>query len=354
VPRFSFSRGGPNAQSGYELADEPGDDRESGRSSSFWVIRGGDLPDWGGCVLSKKLSRIAGMLSGPVAKSIVTVHEGQSRSGNKLCFFASFDAGSVVSPFVFSYLNELRDCGFDVVFCVSSDEVKSPCLRGLLERCYKVIHRRNIGYDFASWASCFQVIDNLPTWESLLITNDSILGPLAPLQNIFSCMDAEPAVVWGLNESFERAYHLQSFFLYFPCEVLQSRVFHRFWRKVTIIEEKFELIKRYEIGLSEQLAAAGFELKAVFSRTEVVAVCRGLGAKFQYGEMLDNKKLNIPLYCWFELIQYFSYPFVKSDIVKNNRYNSEHYANLAEILMKAREPVTVESVDAFLQFYNKD
>ncbi|WP_373082334.1 rhamnan synthesis F family protein [Zhongshania sp.] len=299
-------------------------------------------------MLNKVVSRLSRLLSGPIPKSILSVHEGLPRSGKKICFFASYDEKSTVSPFVYAYLQELRDCDFDIVFCVTSEDVDDGHLERLCTLCHIVIHRGNVGYDFASWASCFYVLDSMAHWEALLITNDSILGPLTPLQPLFTQMDASPELVWGLTESFERAYHLQSFFLYFSQSAIQSRAFRKFWRRVTVVDEKFDLIKRYEIGLSTQMQKAGFKLEAAFPHADIIDACRELGGGFQYEDMLDSKKLNAPLYCWYEMVECLAFPFIKSDVVKNNRYQSQHYSALARMLEKTRAPVSSEYVRSLI------
>jgi hypothetical protein len=300
-------------------------------------------------MIVKYYHRIRNYLFGDaVDKTIVAVHQGCKRKFTKLCFFASFDQNSSVSPFVLAYLKELKRCGFDIVFCVTSEVLREDCLPELKGLCFKIIHRQNLGYDFASWRSCFSVVEDMDDVESLLITNDSVLGPLSSLKPLFRIMDSTKSAVWAMNDSIERAYHLQSFFMYFSKQILESRSFKDFWLDVRIIDDKFALIKEFEIGLSSALNAAGFELKALFPLSEVKKRCADLGDEFQYPQMLGSSKCNPTLYCWYELVTYFSYPFVKSDVIKNNRYHSRHYGMLMDILSEIGSPVNRSSIGLLL------
>jgi lipopolysaccharide biosynthesis protein len=56
----------------------------------------------------------------------------------------------------------------------------------------------------------------------VLLVNDSIYGPLAPLEPILARIDLEAADLWGATESWQTRYHLQSFFLAAGRTVLTS------------------------------------------------------------------------------------------------------------------------------------
>lgn len=267
-----------------------------------------------------------------ILRTVISSHLGRERRYSKLCFFASHDPNSLLSPYVRLYLKELQSCGFDIVFCTTSPELKPESLAALTDVCHLVIHRRNIGHDFASWKACFKL---LPTWrasEALLITNDSVLGPLYPLVRYFDKMDSSATPCWGMNDSHERAYHLQSFFIYLRYEALQSKRFARFWEGVSLLTEKYDIVKFYELGLSRALFKDDIAVDVLFSSEKVRAYCLSLGDKFQYPDAIRSPAFNASLYCAYELASAMAYPFVKADIIRNNRYRNRHYMELYAML----------------------
>lgn len=276
---------------------------------------------------------------------VLAVHEGQKRTSGRLCFFACYDRESAISPFLRAYIAELRRCHFDIVLCCTSENLDESALAELLTQCHQVIHRENRGHDFYSWKTCFDLTPNWSQADVLLLTNDSILGPLSSLEPVIAKLSTSKAELTGLNDSWERGYHLQSFFLLIKPAVLRARFFRRFWRGLKVIDNKNELVKRYEVGLSAATSKAGFQLEAAFPVGRVAAHCADLGDAFQYREALERRGLNAPLLCWYELVTYFNYPFVKAAVVKNNRYNSKHIGELRRILSRVEE----EGVDEYLE-----
>jgi lipopolysaccharide biosynthesis protein len=82
-----------------------------------------------------------------------------------------------------------------------------------------VIHRENEGYDFASYKLVYrpigEAIHSTPLPESLILMNDSCLGPFGDLQGITDKMIASHDAVFGITKSYEIAAHLQSYFYHF-------------------------------------------------------------------------------------------------------------------------------------------
>lgn len=267
-----------------------------------------------------------------ILRTVISRYPGHERRYNKLCFFASYDPDSVLSPYVRLYLKELQSCGFDIVFCTTSPELKEESLAVLTNVCHLVIHRRNIGHDFASWKACFKSLPNWRAAEALLITNDSVLGPLRPLAHYFDKMDSSATPCWGMNDSNERAYHLQSFFIYLRGEALQSKRFARFWQGVSLLTEKYDIVKFYELGLSRALFKDGIAVDVLFSSERVRAHCLALGDKFQYPDAIRSSLFNASLYCAYEMASAMGHPFVKADVIKSNRYRNRYYKELYMML----------------------
>ena len=279
-----------------------------------------------------------------IPPTIIQTYDGVAGQGQKWCFFSSFHPSSEITPFVLHYLGELRDCGFNIVFCTTSDVVLEDDLLALKDICHKIIHRTNLGYDFASWAACFHVLENSEECSAILLSNDSILGPLKPLSPLFATMDSAEQAFWGLNDSLERSYHIQSFFMYFKAPVLRSVVFRRFWASVSTQPSKQEVIKRYELGLTARLMQAGLQPGVLFDASETLEICRNLGPQFQYADKLDGRGINTSLLCWYELVVYRGYPFVKADVLKVNRYNSEHVDKLPGLLAQIVGTATLDAL----------
>lgn len=174
----------------------------------------------------------------------------------RLCVFAHFDKDNIADEYVLFYLRDLRKVVDRLVF-VSAAPLGAETVSVLKNICDSVIIRKNEGYDFASWQTALQA-EKLKDFDELILCNDSVYGPLLPLERVFGAMREESCDFWGMTDSYDIAYHVQSYFLVFKKTVLNSRIFQRFWESTSIPNSKKEVIKLCEIGLSQTLFGAGF------------------------------------------------------------------------------------------------
>ena len=102
--------------------------------------------------------------------------------GRDVALFAHFDAKGEVSEAVLNYLAALRVAGRSVLLVSNSDTLRPAALEALRDLCDGVVVRRNFGLDFAAWRAGLEHW-GLPRADtrSLLLLNDSLAGPFAPL-----------------------------------------------------------------------------------------------------------------------------------------------------------------------------
>jgi Lipopolysaccharide biosynthesis protein len=175
----------------------------------------------------------------------------------RLCLFAHFDKDNIVDEYVLFYLRDIRKVADKVVF-VSTSSLNSETISRLKNICDSVIIRKNEGYDFASWQTALKS-ETLKDFDELILCNDSVYGPLFPLEQVFSEMEGEKCDFWGMTGNYDIAYHVQSYFLVFRKTILVSSVFQKFWESMEIQLSKDKVIKLCEIGISQTLLNAGFK-----------------------------------------------------------------------------------------------
>ena len=181
----------------------------------------------------------------------------QRDSGIRLCVFAHFDQDNIVDEYVLFYLQELKKVADRIVF-VTAASLSAESISRLRHICDSVILRENRGYDFAGWQASLksETFENI---DELLLCNDSVYGPLFPLEKVFDQMRKRKCDFWGITSSHQIAFHIQSYFLVFRKPVLASEVFQNFWQSMEMPQAKDQIIKLCEIGLSQTLLNAGFK-----------------------------------------------------------------------------------------------
>ena len=134
-----------------------------------------------------------------------------------------------------------------------------------------VLRRRNLGYDFGSWAAALDRYPTIASADQVLLVNDSMAGPFVPIDHLFNMFDETGADVWGLTDSSQLGtHHLQSYCMGFKHGCLQEPPLAKFWHDICIEPTRDDIIHRYEIGLSKLLHREHFSVDAAFRHAQVV------------------------------------------------------------------------------------
>lgn len=216
------------------------------------------------------LSFLASFLRKP-SQIVTRWPEGDVALGPRVAIFVHWDGRGAVHEPVRHYLRALRQAGLSIVFVSNAGKLRDDAWATLRELCDVVLVRRNIGYDFGAMREGLEACAlPRPNTEMVLIVNDSVYGPLAPLDEMLARIDFNAADVWGAAESWQRRYHLQSFFLAAGRKALESKAWKQFWSRVRPVQSKPWVIWHYEIGLTRKLIASGLRCAAIWSYQDVV------------------------------------------------------------------------------------
>lgn len=237
------------------------------------------------------------------ACALVAAKEAAVGLGPELCLFVTYSPQPRLKRHVVRHVGALRAAGVKVILIVNTplppDRIEiEPAFRDGLAGLFL---RKNEGFDFAAWAHALRRIDGrLGECERLLLTNDSIVGPLrdGELAGVLDRIRASPADLVGLTENAEPRHHLQSFFIAFQRRALASEPFRRFWSEVVSLPSKDAVIALYECFMTERFRRAGLSCAALFRIGGI-------------GSMLSNDTY----YRWAELIE-DGFPFVKASVLE--------------------------------------
>lgn len=210
----------------------------------------------------------------------------------RVAIIAHFDPSGRASHSTRRLVDELDRRGFTCVLVTSSPVAPSVANAA-------TVLRPNVGYDFGSWATALHLLPHARQHAEVLLTNDSILGPFAPLERA----TARPADadVWAITSTTQIRPHLQSYWLQFRPGVLASPPLVRFFASIRDYENKVAIVRHHEIGLSESLRRAG-----LVSRVLAPAGDLGVG------------RVNPTLAAWRELLRR-GFPFVKRSLLRDPR-----------------------------------
>lgn len=183
--------------------------------------------------------------------------------------YAHHDRDGMLDPHVVESLRRYRPL-MDHVTVVSTSLRHLPLeARPFVDR---FLARDNVGYDFCSWRAGLEALQPRDRFDEIICANDSVYGPLFDVASAFDDPRVAPADLWGMCLSEQgtkrrgrRACpHVQSWWFAMRKSLLSSTAFPAFWSAVEPLATKDDIVDRYEIGMSEHFARAGFRIAGLY------------------------------------------------------------------------------------------
>lgn len=237
----------------------------------------------------------------PAIKTQVTCEQGLSGAlpGEKFAVIAHFSESPIVSRSVRRLVHEFAARAYVPVVvsaCTSPDPLQWG---GELPADAVVFRKPNVGYDFGSWAVGLAMLPQIATAPYVILANDSMVGPFAGLGPVLDKFESTAADAWGLTDSDQYLFHLQSYFLGFRGGILADKPLAKFWTNIRDERSKWNIILRNELALTPLLIERGYSVESAFPSSETV----------RPGE-------NPVIRGWRELLDK-GFPFVKREIIRD-------------------------------------
>jgi len=263
--------------------------------------------------------------------------------GRSICLYAHYCASGRVSEMVLRQLETYTLLGFDVVFVSAAPAVPAADWAAVLERCTCALQRRNYALDFGSWSDAARALrGRLAGADELLLTNDSLLGPIRPMDPVFAALRAGGDGLFGLTESVQHSIHLQSYLLLARGRSAVDDLLG-FLDAMPLSARKATVIEAGELALCDYMAARGHHVAALYgyealeravladaAETRRLLACTpssGLrhtlmmpeeDRPLQLRRLLFDMPLNPTHHYWSPLIRLFGFPFIKTELVAKN------------------------------------
>lgn len=274
-------------------------------------------------------------------KLIKNIYQIEKIKSKTLCIFSHYDRDSTISEYVIYYLQELKKLNIDIIFISTSINLNQEEFNKIKDLSYKVIHKKNIGRDIGAYYSGI-INEDLNNFDKLILVNDSVYGPLFDFKNIFEEMNKRDLDLWGMSDSYDISYHIQSYFLVINKRVLTSKEFIEFWKKYRYFDYKDIIINRYEVGFSKYLIKKGFKVGAY---CEYKKVLNELYFDFFNSQkpliksnifyLMLNNNLNQTHFLWNTLILKYNFTFIKIELLRDNPEKIDNLDLLKDVITKS-------------------
>lgn len=178
----------------------------------------------------------------------------------RLAIYAAYDSEGWVDKADLYYIRALKEVADNVIYVTDNELIAGEAEK--LSRDVALIMASSHGeYDFGSYKRGFFYAKEhnlLKDIDELIFCNDSCFAPVHPFSPVFEKMQTKQCDFWGITENIEFQRHIQSYFMVFRKEVFNATAFAQFMENVCAEATVYDVIQKYEIGLSKTLADAGF------------------------------------------------------------------------------------------------
>jgi hypothetical protein len=183
------------------------------------------------------------------------------RAAKRVAFVSTYHNANSFMLYQRTLFHSLADAGFVVVVVHASTVYDERMDTTTGPGCYTIM-KRNIGYDFGSWAvGAFAIDALLDEVDEILLVNDSVIElESGVLGTLVARARATGADAVGATESYERQYHLQSYFIWLGPRLCRSSLLRAFMAGLSFSSDKETVIKEGELALTARIAGDGFRI----------------------------------------------------------------------------------------------
>jgi hypothetical protein len=274
--------------------------------------------------------------------AIRSMTQGSDPIGPRVVLFCHWDGRGRVQEHTRRYAEALRAEGLSLVLTSNAERLLAEDAAWAESVFAAVILRRNLGYDFGAWRDAL-IACNLPSANTtqIILVNDSVYGPIRPLGETLRRIEASPAPVCGLTDSWQRRYHLQSYFVSFRPEAFRSQAWSLFWNRVLPSRSKHHVVAAYEIGLTQAMLRANLACEALWPYLDLVDQVRQQVEERDPEEEVEAMRaaterrillaangrwaMNPTADLWVTLLEN-GFPFLKRELLRSNPSNVPNVA----------------------------
>jgi lipopolysaccharide biosynthesis protein len=187
--------------------------------------------------------------------------------GGEIALFVTHSSDGRLKRHVRHYVEALRRHGINPVLIVAADAEFRDADENLLALLDGLYIRQNAGYDFGAWAHVLRQQPSLLGADILYLINDSMIGPLNEdkFADLLRRVRSSGSDVIGLTDSYERGWHIQSYFIALKgAAAVASPALRAFLMKIKNLAGKVDVVNAYETRLAPTLQAAGLRCEVLF------------------------------------------------------------------------------------------
>lgn len=190
----------------------------------------------------------------------------------RLGVYSFFDKQGVVDQYVEYFLEEFGKNITDLVI-VSNGTLSAEGRKKLLKYTDKIIERENKGFDIWGYKTGFDYFgwEKLCEYDEIVVTNDTLMGPVYPFSEMFDEMADRDLDFWGLIRHYRVDFdpfgnngygyipeHIQSFFHVYRKSFVRTADFQEYWDNLPELNTYEDAVGRHEVAFTKKFGDKGY------------------------------------------------------------------------------------------------
>ena len=254
------------------------------------------------------------------------------------------------SPALQATLKMIKELGFSTVVVNAAFPPTAPIRDSLEAYSDLTLYRLPGGRDFGSWRhAAASLKSELDSATTVMLFNDTLLGPIRSFTTNFQRLSH--ADFWGLSDSYQRAYHIQSSLVGFSGSYFRSEANQTLFARLAG-RDKSEVILDGELALSQTAIQAHANLAVLCRYTDLTRAWlkdhpekqrgprRSFNIQSRYEKwesyirdaIYDGTALNPQHAFWDTMILHYDYPFIKRELLAYNRANIGNLRTMWDVI----------------------
>lgn len=261
--------------------------------------------------------------------------------------YCHYNYNDMCARYVLRQLKALRAFFKWRVF-VSNSFLTKPYKQKIEALGFDVLIRDNIGYDFGAWRDGYHHVQAVKNIKRFYFMNDSCLGPLPGFSDIIQNMLNSKEDLVALSSNTQIRYHVQTVLFGLQNRAVETGFCDQFWNAVKNLENKTDIIHRYEIGLTQMAQKTGLSVSAFYEGLHLTVLDRlGLSLTLLKAKhirtilkhgfyLILNARVN-PFHLDQKMGVPLTIPLIKKEIIQKNPFDLDIERFINELHRKCPE-----------------
>lgn len=192
-------------------------------------------------------------------------------TNSSIAVVAHWSTNPEISQSLENYLKGILRENYSVIVISACESPESLTMTAELKGKITLLRKPNLGYDFGSWAVAFEAFPQIFNAKNLILTNDSLIGPLSDFSQLLKDLEKSAFDITGITDNAQLQYHIQSYLMHFNKNAIQNLNIQNFLKSIVHLGLKNDVILKYELGLTRTAQLSGLFVGALFPWNLIVS-----------------------------------------------------------------------------------